>query len=734
MTDAHTISWPGWNVVRCIGKGGFGAVYEIERDVFGKQEKAALKVMSIPESRDEIDDLFNRGYNEESITDHFKNYLEEIVKEYSIMSDLKGHTNIVYCDELRYVQHDDGIGWDIYIKMELLSPLDKSLGLTYSESDTIRLGIDLCNALIHCKRGNIIHRDIKPQNILVSKSGDYKLGDFGVAKVSDKTMSGTKIGTYEYMAPEVYKAEHYGSTADIYSLGLVMYWMMNCRTLPFLPLYPKIPSSSEKEAARSRRFSGEPLPPPVNGSKALQDIVLKACAFDQKSRYASAMEMRSALLWLQSGEDETETVLTGETPPVTVSSSGRMEPGSGTSAKKKQVRRPKSNRRLPVAATVLLLLLAGCMGFLFYRSGSRSDLPLPETPGATVQDSQPPETTVPPSTEPPTEAPTLSAEDIAYRDTEEYCALLDAQGNTFVALRHLQVMTESSAHDPRYDSLLAFYEEKIRESALTTAAGYAGQQEYGKALQALWDTQLHYDCPEFHTLITEYIQTLSRSPIAAGKLYSAFINNDGSVSVCQPAGNLVDVAKQWTDIISVTCGDYYFAALSADGTVKAAGHEYYYAGSGQWTDIKVLAAGDGHLVGLKTDGTLVGTGKNAYGQLKFESLYSGATIVSVAAGYRHTVVLRDDGTVSAIGNNEYGQCNVSGWTNIIAISAGSDFSLGLQHNGTAVAVGINEDEQCYVDNWSDVIAIGAGNHHCVGLTRDGQILSAGDSTRAQFRQ
>lgn len=295
MSTNHEVQWPGWKVVGRIGIGSFGTVYEIQRDVFGRIEKSALKVIFIPEKPDEIEELYSEGYDQESITLHFRDYLEDIVKEYSLMLDMKGHTNVVYCDDLRYIQHEDGIGWTIYIKMELLTPLQKALHGQYSEEQTIRVGIDICNALELCKTMNIVHRDIKPQNIFMSRTRDYKLGDFGVAKVSDKTASGTKIGTYEYMAPEVFLGQPYGAASDMYSLGLVLYWMMNEKRTPFLPLPPQIPSASAKETARNRRFHGEALPRPVNGSEELWQIVQKACAFSSVDRYASAQEMRVAL-------------------------------------------------------------------------------------------------------------------------------------------------------------------------------------------------------------------------------------------------------------------------------------------------------------------------------------------------------------------------------------------------------------------------------------------------------
>ena len=287
--------WPGWETVREIGRGSFGAVYEIERDVFGHPERRALKVITIPQSNSDIDELYDNGYNEESITATFRSHMESIVSEYELMRELNSCENVVNCDDFRVVQHDDGIGWDIYIRMELLTPLTKAIGRDVSEDEVVNIAKDICSALVTCKKRNIVHRDIKPQNIFVSENGAYKLGDFGIAKTIERTTGGTKIGTYSYMAPEVYNNQDYGSAADIYSLGLVLYWLLNERRLPFLPLPPTVPSSGDNDNARLRRFRGEPIPAPKNGSSKLKRIVLKACAFDPKDRYRSAAEMLGEL-------------------------------------------------------------------------------------------------------------------------------------------------------------------------------------------------------------------------------------------------------------------------------------------------------------------------------------------------------------------------------------------------------------------------------------------------------
>jgi len=301
MSDEKAF-WPGWETVRLIGRGSFGAVYEIQRKVFDDVEKAALKVISIPQNDSDLDEMYSDGYDSESITATFQAHLKSIVAEYSLMRKMNGSANIVNCDDVRYVQHDDGIGWDIFIKMELLTPLTKALPNEVPEEVVIRIARDMCAALELCKRHEIVHRDIKPQNIFVSPNGDYKLGDFGIAKTVEKTMGGTKIGTYKYMAPEVYNNQPYGSSADIYSLGLVLYWMLNERRMPFMPLPPEKLRAGADEDARQRRLSGEQLPAPAHGSDELKRIVLKACAYDPKDRYASAEAMLDDLVSLGAGK------------------------------------------------------------------------------------------------------------------------------------------------------------------------------------------------------------------------------------------------------------------------------------------------------------------------------------------------------------------------------------------------------------------------------------------------
>ena len=86
------------------------------------------------------------------------------------------------------------------------------------------------------------------------------MGDFGIARVADKTTGGlSRKGTFTYMAPEVYKGQAYGPSVDIYSLGLVMYRLLNNNRGPFLPPVPSPLTYNDRESALARRLGGEAL-------------------------------------------------------------------------------------------------------------------------------------------------------------------------------------------------------------------------------------------------------------------------------------------------------------------------------------------------------------------------------------------------------------------------------------------------------------------------------------------
>ncbi len=286
-----------WRLVRLLGEGSYGKVFEAERCDFGEVFRSAIKIITFPKSPDEIASMVAEGMTEESIPEYYKEAVKEITQEFTLLAALRGNSNIVSYEDHVVLPHDDGIGWDIIIRMELLKPFSsiiKSSQLT--RRDVVQLGIDICSALEICRRHNIIHRDIKPDNIFRSEEGSYKLGDFGVARTIEKTIGSRSVkGTFTYMAPEVYLHKPYGPSVDIYSLGIVLYCLLNDNRAPFLPPYPAPLRYSDREAGLVRRMSGEQIPFPAKDNSDLGWIVLKACSYDPDERYNDPADMRKAL-------------------------------------------------------------------------------------------------------------------------------------------------------------------------------------------------------------------------------------------------------------------------------------------------------------------------------------------------------------------------------------------------------------------------------------------------------
>ena len=291
--DVPVSVWPEWKLVEKIGEGSFGKVYKAKRTERGRSFYSAIKIISIPGSKGELDSVRSEMNNEQSTREYFRNLVEDCVQEIYTMEHFCGNSHVVSFEDFKVVEYLDEIGWDISIRMEYLTSfMDYCTGKELTEKEVIKLGCDLAMALIYCRKLNIIHRDVKPENIFVSRFGDFKLGDFGIAREQAHTMSNmSKKGTYSYMAPEIYKGEKYDSSIDIYSLGIVLYKLMNQNRLPFLSLDKQLITYRDKETALARRMAGEKMPVPVNASAAFSHIILKACAYEPGKRYRKPEDM-----------------------------------------------------------------------------------------------------------------------------------------------------------------------------------------------------------------------------------------------------------------------------------------------------------------------------------------------------------------------------------------------------------------------------------------------------------
>lgn len=295
--------WPQWHVMELLGTGSYGSVYSVVReDSFGNQY-AAVKVVSIPHDPAELDALRAERMDEEAIRENLEDQVRQLSDEIRLMESVKGNTNIVSIEDYHIVSEPEKLQWQILIRMELLTSLVKRMAQApLGRSEVVKLGVDMCRALTTCREKNIVHRDIKPDNIFVNDDGDYKLGDFGVARrLERRTVQFTRIGNYDHMAPEIYNNTiinpdiNSAAKVDIYSLGIVLYTLLNRGRLPFLSI-DGVPDAAARNEAIRWRMQGKPLPAPVNGTRSLNRVILKACAYRPEDRYDDAADMMRDLL------------------------------------------------------------------------------------------------------------------------------------------------------------------------------------------------------------------------------------------------------------------------------------------------------------------------------------------------------------------------------------------------------------------------------------------------------
>lgn len=198
-----------------------------------------------------------------------------------------------------------------------------------SAKEALQIAIQICNGLQHAHSHGIVHRDIKPHNIMCSPDGRYKVADFGIARLlrnsSNLTKTGTVMGSIHYFSPEQARGQEIGFPSDLYSLGIVMYEMVT----------GEVPFHADEDIAVVLMHIQTPMPDPrkINPDIPVEftQVLRKAMEKDPKKRFQTADEMRKALQSvLQSmGKERASTTRRAEIENLTKSrsSSGRSIPG-----------------------------------------------------------------------------------------------------------------------------------------------------------------------------------------------------------------------------------------------------------------------------------------------------------------------------------------------------------------------------------------------------------------------
>lgn len=316
-----------YKVIEKIGSGGMAEVYKAEDTILSRT--VAIKVL-----------------HSQLATQ--KDFIERLRREAQAAANLN-HPNIVSI-------HDWGSEGDTYfIVMEYIE--GKTLKeiieaeAPLSPERAVAIAAKVSSALEFAHRRDIVHRDVKPQNIIITPEGEIKVTDFGIARAgaaTPMTQTGSIMGTAQYISPEQAQGRIIQRTSDIYSLGIVLYEMLTGK-VPFL--------GENAIAIAFKQVHEKPIPPrKIKPSipEGLENIVLRALAKNPSDRYQSGEQMRVDLLRFSRGE---------EVSPLPPQLSTAEETVIITPKRKK-----RKKRKIPLAPWVILLILVPIvltLGYVF---------------------------------------------------------------------------------------------------------------------------------------------------------------------------------------------------------------------------------------------------------------------------------------------------------------------------------------------------------------------------------
>ncbi len=276
-----------YEIIEELGKGGMGRVYRVE-DTKLKQE-VALKLIK-PEIASD------------------KKTIERFRNELRTARNIR-HKNVCGMYDLGEEQGIHYITME-YVRGEDLKSLIRKMG-QLSAGQMITIAKQVCDGLVEAQRLGVVHRDLKPQNVMIDTDGNARIMDFGIARSLEAkgiTGAGVMIGTPEYMSPEQVEGKEVDQRSDVYSLGVILYEMVTGR----------VPFEGDTPFTIGMKHKGEiPKDPGELNTQIPQDlskVILRCLEKDKEKRYQSAGEVRSELVNIEKGIPTTERIVPERKP------------------------------------------------------------------------------------------------------------------------------------------------------------------------------------------------------------------------------------------------------------------------------------------------------------------------------------------------------------------------------------------------------------------------------------
>ncbi|MBQ7117784.1 MAG: protein kinase [Clostridia bacterium] len=278
-----------WYVDSKLAEGRSSKVFKVYKTVDGVTEFLALKTVKFPANEKELSRVIESG-RYKTVGEYLDTLETAVTDNMNKMLSLRTNKNIVRFDNFQIVKESSC--FYVVMLMELLSPFSESVKAeSVTPEKAAEIGCDLCSAAEGFRKLGILHHQIKPENVYVDSEGNFKLGDFGISNIADRV----RAEASPYMAPEVYNESAYDTSSDIYSIGVLLYKLLNNNRLPFLPEYPKPVSLNDREVAFEKQMRGEKISPPAKADSEMARIISKALAFRQSDRYFSPTLMKAEL-------------------------------------------------------------------------------------------------------------------------------------------------------------------------------------------------------------------------------------------------------------------------------------------------------------------------------------------------------------------------------------------------------------------------------------------------------